>query len=177
MNTEFRPMYGYELRYLINPKGEIKRTARTLITSNGSLTSLKEKMIVTRTDKRSGYIVAKITKPNGESGTQYVHRLVAQTFLPNPENKLFVNHLNGIKTDCNLSNLEWVTHSENQKHAIRMNLCKLPVAKTVPVINICTGQRFNSILDASKVSGLKYDRCKRILSGRLVNTTCLRRAA
>jgi hypothetical protein len=170
-------MYGYEPRYLINQLGEIKRTNRVFITSNGQQTTLKEKKIAIRVDKRSGYLVVKITKLNGHAGSQYVHRLIAQTFLPNPDNKLFVNHLNGIKTDCSLENLEWVTHSENQKHAIRMNLSKLPVPKTVPVINICSGQRFNSILEASKVSCINYDRCKKMLSGITRNNTCLRRAA
>jgi hypothetical protein len=58
-----------------------------------------------------------------------------------------------------------------------MNLSKLPVPKTVPVINICSGQRFNSILEASKVSFINYSRCKKMLSGLTRNNTCLRRAA
>jgi hypothetical protein len=49
--------------------------------------------------------------------TCYVHRLMAKAFLPNPDSKPFVNHINGLKSDNSLANLEWCTHAENMAHA------------------------------------------------------------
>lgn len=68
-----------------------------------------------------GYIRVKITI-NNKATSVSVHRLVALTFLPNPENKPQVNHKNGIKTDNQVDNLEWCTCAENIKHAWRLGL-------------------------------------------------------
>ena len=63
-----------------------------------------------------GYMRVSITDNNGKRKDRKMHRLMAQTFIPNPENKPEVNHINGNKSDYRLENLEWCTRSENTKH-------------------------------------------------------------
>ena len=78
----------------------------------------------------NGYLEIGLKTAN-KSKWYRVHRLVAQHYIPNPENKPFVNHINGIKTDNRVENLEWVTHTENMKHASETGLC--PKGEMAPV--------------------------------------------
>ncbi len=70
---------------------------------------------------RNGYMQVRI-KLNGETVPFSIHRLVAEIFVPNPDNKPQVNHCNGIKTDNRAENLEWCTASENKLHAVSTGL-------------------------------------------------------
>lgn len=72
---------------------------------------------------------------DGKIHTIKVHRLVAITFIPNPENKPQVNHINGKRDDARLENLEWCTASENQKHSFRIGLHNLKGEKN-PATNL-----------------------------------------
>ena len=78
--------------------------------------------IILKTNKnKKGYLYVVLSK-NGKSKIVRIHRLVAQTFIPNLQNKPQVNHIDGIKSNNVVSNLEWCTNSENQKHAFKLGL-------------------------------------------------------
>lgn len=66
-----------------------------------------------------GYLIVRIYI-NGKAKSKPIHKLVADAFIHNPENKPCVNHINGVKTDNRVENLEWVTHSENTLHGYKI---------------------------------------------------------
>ena len=108
-NKEFWKVIENFPNYLISNRGNIK-----------IVKTLENRILFTKDD---GYVSCPLTS-NGKNYYKYVHRLVAEAFVPNPNNKGQVNHKNGIKNDNSVENLEWVTPSENIRHAIETGLLK-----------------------------------------------------
>lgn len=73
---------------------------------------------------KNHYFSYNITLPDGSKKRLYAHRLVAQAYIPNPENKEQINHIDGNILNNHVDNLEWVTQSENQQHALELELRK-----------------------------------------------------
>jgi hypothetical protein len=104
----------------------IKGFENYAVDDQGNIFSLPKKTrkgirILKSTVGKNGYPMLDLCK-DGEIKRFLVHRLIAQTLLPNPNNKEQVNHINGNKLDNRLENLELNTRSENQKHAIKIGL-------------------------------------------------------
>ena len=112
---------NYEGYYQISNLGRIKSVARKVKYQN-SYRNVKEKLKKTFIGKQ-GYERVELSK-NGKIKKYNVHRIVANVFISNPLNKETVNHINGIKTDNRVENLEWATRSENELHAYKIGLAK-----------------------------------------------------
>ncbi|MDU4507298.1 MAG: NUMOD4 motif-containing HNH endonuclease [Streptococcus sp.] len=167
---EFKPVKGYEGIYEACSDGTIWSCEGKVTYSNwhGRIRKrvwkrreikpqIQRRVRSAHSDKR-----VKLWK-DGVVKTHLVSRLVATAFTPNPENKGFVNHKNGNPLDNSIDNLEWVTRSENQRHAYKTGL--MSWNKKVVLKDTSNGveHHFNSLADASRFLGMNHS----FLSGKL----------
>ena len=119
----WKDVVGFEDKYLVSNLGRVYSKITKKI--------LKQNLHV------NGYftLATKIGGRNGKAVCFKVHRLVATAFLPNIENKPLVNHIDGVKTNNNVNNLEWCTAKENTDHAIRTGLLDYSKRSVVKVLN------------------------------------------
>lgn len=122
MKEIWKDINGYEGIYQISNLGNLKSLDRECY--NSRYGSFKREGGLMKTPLNSdGYPYCTLSK-NGVPRTYKVHRLVAEAFISKDDQKKFVNHKDGIKSNNKVSNLEWCTHSENIKHAFEIGLNK-----------------------------------------------------
>lgn len=149
-------MFG-GLKIKVSDDGEMFSLDKTTVRSNGRLDNRKGKQLKPVIN-RYGYKQVTLSS-KGERKTYLVHQLVARTFIPNPENKETVNHINGNKLDNHISNLEWATSKEQKDHAIRNGLCiknieALETAnKNKSIKTLYKGKIYDSINQACQETG------------------------
>jgi hypothetical protein len=120
----WKDVVGYEGLYQCSNIGRVRSLDKVIHTNNqhGSCSKWKKGKQLKQYDNQHGYLVAHLH--NGKPKTIAVHRIIALAFIPNTDNKSEVNHIDGDKTNNKISNLEWNTRSENQKHAFATGLNK-----------------------------------------------------
>lgn len=175
---EWKDIKGFEARYEVSDEGQIRS---------------KKKGIILRPGKKAhGYLFVGLATrtPEGERCKKYyhVHRLVAQAFIPNPDDKSDVDHIDGMKTNNHVSNLRWCTRKENvhneatygkaQAHIKKLNsdpehlrqLRSYVEKQRRPVRCVETGQEWDSILEAANATGLPFRKvwtaCNRTAKGK-----------
>lgn len=144
MTEIWKDIEGYEGHYKVSNFGQIISIDRK-VSYRSSQKQVNERLIKFAVHKKTGYQMC--TLVNNKIKKQVtVHRVVAKAFIPNPDNKPEVNHINGIKTDNRSKNLEWVTSRENSIHSFKMKL------------QVCEKgeDRYNSKLKSEQVFCIKY---------------------
>ena len=141
----WKDLTNYEGLYKVSNLGRLKSLDRDIeVTGKYLGRVMRAKGVLLKGTLTAGGYLRSTVVNSGKRKSHLIHRLIALTFIPNPENKPYVNHINGIKSDNRVVNLEWVTHRENIKHAFDTGLnprgenhsrSKLSEAD---VLNICT---------------------------------------
>lgn len=160
----WKPIKNYEGVYEVSNKGKIRSLERKVNYKNKKERTIEgqEKM---QTLNSKGYL--KVTLWNKhKSQTREVQRIVAETFIPNTENKSQVNHINGIKTDNRVDNLEWCTPKENTQHSIYVLKNGLVgVCKFDKKSGKCL-EMYESIKEAGIKNGIKPCSISNVVNGR-----------
>lgn len=116
MGEVWKDIKGYEGIYQVSNTGKVKRVGKY---SNQHGSTWTSDRLLSPSPKDNNYMVVGLSR-EGKVKSKYVHRLVAEAFIPNPENKPTVNHKNGDRSNNHFSNLEWATYLENNLHSIEV---------------------------------------------------------
>ena len=146
-NETWKDVIGYDGLYKVSDKGNVYSVGR--VSSQGKKCGER---ILKLGYNRGGYLKVNLYK-DGKMKTKIVHRLVAEAFIPNPESLPEINHIDEVKGNNNVENLEWCTSKYNSNHGTRNER----VRKKVRAVNVETGEvlTFNSVKEAGRKG---YDR-------------------
>ena len=149
----WKDIEGYEGLYQVSSWGRVKNSRTGRVLKAGK--------------HKDGYLQVLLCK-NGKRTTYRVHRLVAQAFIPNPQNKPQVNHIDEDKENNRVENLEWVTNTENINHGTHN--ARMSKMKSIPIICIETGIEYYGARECARQMGLHQQGITAVLTGKRKTT-------
>lgn len=156
-NKEFTQILEFSDYYVCKDTSEILSTRKAK--------PYVMKPAINSTKTNSTYYMVRIINDEGKTCKKYIHRLMAELFLWNPDNKEQVNHIDGNKHNNDLANLEWVTHQENAIHAVAEGL--------TPTVNVSQYSKddefiasYKSIIEAERSTGVHNPNITKVLKGK-----------
>ncbi|PTI10711.1 hypothetical protein BU096_00640 [Staphylococcus xylosus] len=154
MEEVWKDVKGYEGLYQISNLARVKSFKRS------------KPRILKPFINKDGYLNVELSNSISNK-TMSIHRLVATAFIPNPNNKEQVNHIDEVKTNNDLSNLEWVTQKENMNHGTRIARVTEKLSIPITGVNVITGEtiEFSSIREADR-NGFTSPNIIGVLKGR-----------
>ena len=166
MKEVWKDIEGYEGLYQVSNLGRVKS-----FDTKDKLGRIRKGRVLKPFRKKSGYLYVDLCR-NGKRKSHSLHRLVAQAFIPNPENKPEVNHIDEDKTNNIVDNLGWSTRTDNNNHGTRNE--RVSKINSIPIIatNIKTGESkdFYGGNECARQLGLNQGHITDVLKGRLKQT-------
>ena len=147
-------------KYLISTDGKVMAISRRV--KFGNVFRWTKTNIRTARKKENGYLELEILGKH-----HYIHRLVAEAFIPNPDNLPCINHKDENKENNSVENLEWCDYSYNANYGTRTKRAKeKQFGDRFVVINLDTGEVYKTPKDASRATGIHNDSISRVCKGK-----------
>ena len=160
MEKLWKEIPGTDGKYLISTDGEVMASARSV--KFGHVYSWTKTKLLTPRDNGTGYLELEFLRKH-----HYIHRLVAEAFIPNPYNFPCINHKDENKENNSVENLEWCDYSYNTNYGTRTKRAKEKrFGDRFVVINLDTGDVYQTPKDASRATGIHNDSISRVCKGK-----------
>jgi hypothetical protein len=163
MQEVWKPIDGYDGLYEVSSSGSVRSLDRAIKRKDGVVVSIKGRTLAQRLTK-DGYLQVQLSIKN-KAWTPKIHRLVAETFIPNPDGLPEVNHKNEDKTDNSVINLEWCTHRYNSGYGTRGERIARKNSKQLIALSPSKDRElvFSSMSEAAKYFGVSGETVRQSL--------------